>query len=326
MSESVSVPASRRLVAGIVLPVAIVAVSVVPWILVWSRLPDPVATHWGLGETPNGHQSAGAAAALMIIPALVAAVVVAAVARRPATAVSPRAAMGAVVAAGLGGLFAIMSVSVALANAGAATWHDASLNGLWVLASIAAGLLTAAAAARSLGPAAGVLASGPAERPAGVPVAAGERVAWVGACHARWPLWTAAAAAAGAGIALFAALWLAATLALVAVAVALVGTVHVTVGEGGVRAAAAPGWPAVSFPLSRIEAARAIDLQPMRWGGWGYRGSVRVAGRAAWVLRAGEALELRLAGGKMFAVTVDGATEAAAVVNGLLDRAACTPG
>ena len=118
------------------------------------------------------------------------------------------------------------------------------------------------------------------------------------------------------------ALWLVATSALVALAVLLVGAVHVTVGVHGVRVASPVGWPAVTVPLDQIASARAIDLRPVDWGGWGYRGSLRLAGRAAWVVRRGEALELRLAGDRTFAVTVDGAVEAAAVVNALLDRSA----
>jgi hypothetical protein len=74
----------------------------------------------------------------------------------------------------------------------------------------------------------------------------------------------------------------------------------------------------VTHPITTIASGRAIDLRPRDWGGWGYRGSLRLAGRAGWVLRAGEALELTLTDGRRFAVTVDGAAGAAEVLASLL--------
>ena len=46
--------------------------------------------------------------------------------------------------------------------------------------------------------------------------------------------------------------------------------------------------------------------------GWGYRGSLRLFGRAAVVVRRGERLELSLMGEQSFVVTVDGSATAAA--------------
>ena len=107
-------------------------------------------------------------------------------------------------------------------------------------------------------------------------------------------------------------------LLLCTVAVSVTTSVRVTVGTDGVRTSAAPGWPTVTIPLDRIASAEAIDVRPMRWGGWGYRGSLRVFRRAAWVVRAGPGLKLDLRDGKVFVVTVDGADDAAAVVTALL--------
>jgi hypothetical protein len=128
------------------------------------------------------------------------------------------------------------------------------------------------------------------------------------------PLALAAAFALAAAAAVLVALWLAAMLALITLVVASLATVYVTVGAAGVRATAALGWPGVTIPLAEITAGRAIDLRPRTWGGWGYRGSLRLAGRAAWVLRRGEALELTLTGDRRFAVTVDDAATAAEVL------------
>ncbi|MGO9672471.1 MAG: hypothetical protein ACLPS1_28540, partial [Streptosporangiaceae bacterium] len=76
-----------------------------------------------------------------------------------------------------------------------------------------------------------------------------------------------------------------------------------------------------TYPLPRITAAERIDLKPMQWGGWGYRGSRTAFGRAAVVLRGGDAIRLRLTDGSEFAVTVDDAATGAALLTDLLSGA-----
>ena len=65
------------------------------------------------------------------------------------------------------------------------------------------------------------------------------------------------------------------------------------------------GWPRTSVPLHRIATARAIEIRPTEWGGWGYRGNLALMNRAAVVLRAGPGLRLDLHDGKVFVVTID---------------------
>jgi hypothetical protein len=69
-------------------------------------------------------------------------------------------------------------------------------------------------------------------------------------------------------------------------------------------------WPSQSIPLAEVEAVEAIDVDPRRYGGWGYRGSLRLSRRAALNLRRGPGLRLALRHGRTFVVTVDGAGEA----------------
>ena len=64
----------------LLLPAAIALVATLPWLVAWSDLPDPVATHWGLTGDPHGHAPAAVALALLVVPAVAAAVVLAAVA------------------------------------------------------------------------------------------------------------------------------------------------------------------------------------------------------------------------------------------------------
>lgn len=92
--------------------------------------------------------------------------------------------------------------------------------------------------------------------------------------------------------------------------------VVVRVDPTGLSVAFGPlGWPVIRVRLDRIARAEAGDLRPMKWGGWGYRGGLRLMRRAAVVLRAGEALYVHLHDGRVFAVTVDDAATGADVLN-----------
>jgi hypothetical protein len=73
----------------------------------------------------------------------------------------------------------------------------------------------------------------------------------------------------------------------------------------------------MSIALRQIREAHAIKLTP--WS-WGYRGSLRLVGRAAIIVRGGDALDLQLVGGKRLSITVDDATIAAGLVNDLVAR------
>jgi len=44
---------TRPLVAGVLLPLAVVAGAALPWVLRGADLPDPVPTHWSLGGGPT---------------------------------------------------------------------------------------------------------------------------------------------------------------------------------------------------------------------------------------------------------------------------------
>jgi hypothetical protein len=75
-------------------------------------------------------------------------------------------------------------------------------------------------------------------------------------------------------------------------------------------------WPRMSLSLADVATIEVIDdIAPLRYGGWGYRGSLRLYRRAALVLRRGPGLRVKLRDGRVFVVTVDdpqGAVAAAA--------------
>ena len=134
-------------------------------------------------------------------------------------------------------------------------------------------------------------------------------VLWAGTCRSRFAVPTTAAIV-GTGGALAAAVnpVLGGYVAVAGLAVLpLVSvTVEVTADVLRCRFAGPGGWPTVSIPVAEIERAEAIDVQPLRYGGWGYRGSLRLFRRAAVNLRSGPGLRLALTGGRVFVVTVDG--------------------
>jgi hypothetical protein len=75
--------------------------------------------------------------------------------------------------------------------------------------------------------------------------------------------------------------------------------------------------PVTTVPLADVETAEVVDVRPMRHGGWGYRGSLRVFGRAAVVLRKGPGARFGLRGGRVFVVTVDDPEGLVAAVAGV---------
>ena len=105
--------------------------------------------------------------------------------------------------------------------------------------------------------------------------------------------------------------------ALVAIALTSFSTIAVTIDSDGLQIAFGPwGVPKKRIALADIETAQAIDVRPMRWGGWGYRW-VPWKRASAVVLRGGPGVKVNRVGGRTFVVTVDGAPRAAAVLNDL---------
>lgn len=84
-------------------------------------------------------------------------------------------------------------------------------------------------------------------------------------------------------------------------------------------------WPVQTIRLADVVAVEAIDVVPMKHGGWGYRGSLRLFRRAALNLRRGPGLRFQLAGDRTFVVTVNHAEEAAQAIKPLLRPIAQPP-
>lgn len=308
----------KRALVGCVLPGVIVVVAVVPWLLWFDRLPDPLAIHWS-GSRPEGTASRVAALGLSVVPAAVAAVALVMFVRRRPT---PAKGLWVFLSSFLGALSAAMSSLTVMFNLDAASWQDASLEWWALVLAVAAPIAigTLAVAWTTLPPAPPGEALVPATGPSTVLlVGPGEQGAWSGTARSRWA-WPFAGVflAAAVVFAFVGSWWVAALSAFLAAIAGLFVTVRVTTDDYGLRVR--PGgvrWPSVHISLQRIASAEAIDVRPMRWGGWGYRGSLRLMRQAAWVLRAGPGIKLTLTNGSVFVVTVDGADTGTAVLNDL---------
>jgi hypothetical protein len=307
----------QRVIVGVIYPLVILALAVVPWVITAGELPSPIGAHFALDGHANGSMPIAGEVVLLLVLSGVPAAALARMVRHP----SSEHAVSAPVAAFVGLVSGTLWLFTALANRGHDDWRDVHLGGGAVAGSLVGSVCAVlpitmlarratAATPRSEGPL--------------LPLEAGERAAWFGGTRS-YPFLVGGCVflvAAGA-IALrsTATIGLSATFAVVGLAFLAFATVHVSAGRGGVRVRSGPfGWPCVRFPLEQIDSAQAVMVKPLALGGWGYRGSVRALGRASWTLRSGPGIELRLRGGRRFTVTVDDADEGAAVVNGLLAR------
>lgn len=100
-------------------------------------------------------------------------------------------------------------------------------------------------------------------------------------------------------------------------------TVRVTVDRRGLAVAWGPfGVPVNRVAIERVAVASAIVVRPGEWGGWGYRGGLRLMGKAAAVVTGGPGIRLDLTDGRVFVVTVDDADTGAALINDYVARAA----
>lgn len=312
---------ARRALVVLVLPALVLAAIGLPILLLGDRLPATIATHWSTGG-PDG-SSDGTTVAIVTIGLWLLAWIVLLVGGR-----KPQRLFYAPWLLGLGGLLAGVAGATIAANLDVADWRQADhLSPLGVLGPlILAGLLVVVGERLERGrsadrrPEAG---GAPNDRPT-VGLSPGERAVWTGRAVATpWLL------ALTGGIALVLGVLglvgpgpklplLAAAVVLLVLAVA-VGSTRVTVSERGVSARLGLPWPRRRIALDAIADARAIEVEPLQWGGWGWR---MRPGATALVVRRGEGVLLELHDGRRFVVTVDDAATAAGLVCDLLAREA----
>ena len=313
MTSTLHPPRPRVPVRELAVPALATLVVALAPLLVWSRLPDPIAIHWGIDGTPDG-------SAPLIVDLVLLAVTTALIGVLPvlsaATADRRVARLLVGLAHGMAGLFVALRVRTLQLNVDAPSWD-------------AAGPLTLADVGLMLVAVAPLFALGwwlggrhpevvRATRPVTVPeLPADGRLVWVG--HQSWPvgrvLGPVLVALGGAVTALRVApetLLLGATLASAGVALWWFTSITVAVGPAGLKVRFGPfGWPRVRVPIAAVEHVEVEDVEPMAYGGWGYR---VMPGVRAVVIRRGPGLRIRRAGGADLVVTVDDAATAAGVL------------
>jgi hypothetical protein len=131
------------------------------------------------------------------------------------------------------------------------------------------------------------------------------QVLWQGTASARWPIYMGAgfvvlavilALASGYWLFYFMAIAGPFIWALASIRVELTSTALTVQYFGGLP------WPVTRIRVADIRGAKVVELKHPK--GWGYRGSLRIYGRAALILRAGPSLRLQFDRGRWFLVTV----------------------
>ncbi len=283
------------------LPVGVLAATWAAWS---DRLPARIATHWsGTGPADDDSSTTGFFTVLLVVGVL------AAVAGTVAVALTGRFAQDAGRAATA---HFLIPAAGAVTGGTAGIWMATALATLddpddarlgWRFLLFVVGLAWALAVRAVAGPA-------PVTAPADLPVATDqlgltptERAAFRTSLAS--PLLVGVTLASAAIIAVLAAttqpgLW--PVLVLPVLAGLLFGRVTVTADHRGLRLVAGLlGVPVKHIALADITAATAEDINPLEWGGWGYR---MIPGRSALVLRSGPGLVLHLRDGRRFAVTL----------------------
>jgi hypothetical protein len=311
-------------------PALAVAALVAPAVLLGDRLPDPLATHWDVGGTPDGRTGWRRSR-----PAWWP--------RRPrrgrcSRPRRARAGEGTRLTAapwvwGAAGVAVAVQAVTVLANRDAATWADAGAVGLWVVPVVlAAGAVPAWIAhllERRL-PVRRVPAG--AGGPATVGLGAREHAVWT--AHQASPHAAAGAAAAAvllpvAGFVAGGPLgWLLLGVGLLlAAAIGTVSEVTATVDRRGLTLAHGPvGWPRWTVPLDDIAMAEPTEIDPWRAGGWGIRKVPGRRGALAVVVRGGPGLRVVRADGRELLVTVPDAAAASGLLADLTARGGTSPG
>lgn len=315
-------------VVAVVVPILVTAVALMVLLSWMPTLPEQVATHWGVSGA-DGFGPPSTYIWLLIgvglgLPLLMAITTLAAVGAHWGGAAR---LMGAL-SAGMAVFAAVMSLgSVAMQRDVTDVSEVPGIGGIMALSFAA--LVVVGAGAWFVQPRVRAVQGRTLEPRHRVAVGHGERVVWVGTISLpRGPLVFLVLVQLGlVALAAFMLItgiqgaWIV-VLVVVVVAFALLATssFRVRVTPEGFAARSLLGWPRVRIPLDEVESARAVEISPFgEFGGWGWR--IAVDGRTGIVMRQGAAIEVSRRGRRPFIATIDGAAEAAALLQAYADDA-----
>ncbi|MGW1676703.1 DUF1648 domain-containing protein [Saccharopolyspora sp. NPDC002376] len=295
---------------------AVTAALLVGTFAVRDRLPDPMASRWGISGAPNDSMSLTGMLMIDLVSWLVVVVVAVAVAVR---GWERRAARGnAAAILGAGAVFVMgMSLLTTGANLDVAEWQQARPMPVWQVLP----MLVVAGLGGWLGWWLGNRGldapTGEAGEVAELELKPSERAVWVSSVRSRTLQVIGGILTLAGVVQLALQLWLPALPFLMAgVVVLVVASARVQVDERGVRTSfGLLRWPVRLIRLEQIESAGVETRRAMEIGGWGYR---MLPSRTAIMLRSGECLALRLTSGRNFYISVDHPERGAQLVNALV--------
>ena len=298
---------TRRAILGAGIPAGVVGAGLGPYLAYQSDLPARVASHFGISGRADGSmtpQQLLLVVGVLMVLGLGACMAVALIRRR----LQPMVATGAsFIGAFIGAMAAGILATTAIGQRGLERWQEATLSPWALILWIGGGVVVGAAAARIASSLPTASDPGTDTMPPAMDLAPGERAFWASSLSAGWPLLLGLVTLLVAlGLTLITEMWIGVVLLLPAIAITTFSRIRVTADRSGLSVRYGfLGWPRTSVPLRRIATARAMDIRPTDWGGWGYRGSLTLMRRAAVVLRAGPGIRLDLHDGKVFVVTID---------------------
>jgi hypothetical protein len=316
---------NRRRTTGLSVTLGGLGILAAAGVVAWSwrnNLPDPVATHWGRGGTPDGFSALSSAIAIPVGSGVVLVLAFGALTWAIGHS-SVNRRLDAALTAWVSFFMAIILLGSlwgqrGLSNAHQAHGIDGVLLASFVGAAIAAVLAALAVPKDARQPTTHVVdADAPRVR-----LGAGQLTTWTG--HASSPAAFAIAVPLTVllvGLAVFTQLWATLVLDVLILGVlASMSSFDIRVDQTGVTIRSAMGLPRYRIPLDEVVRADVTEVSPVRdFGGWGWR--VGRGGRVGIVLRKGAGLLIERTGGRSVVVTVDNAATAAGVVNALADRA-----
>lgn len=304
---------SRRVVSTILLPAALLVAIVLPALLLRDRLPSPLATHWS-GSGPDGSTDGSVFFGVSAAVWIVAWASLLFGARRPVRQFHAPWVLG------FGGFLAGIVGLTVLANLDVPEWSAADDLSLAAMVAPVALALALAGVTALLERAVPVDVVAPIPAPSTTGLRPGERFYWSGSTQAAW-WFPPAVSAIGVASASAAFVTGAPTVLLLALGVLLpllallTSRANLTVTPAGVTARLNARYPRRAVPVAAIAGAEAIDVVPLRWGGWGWRVTPKAT---ALIVRRGEGVRLRLSSGRDLVVTVDDAATAASLINDLV--------